>query len=61
MTGKKLREYRKKLGLTQESLAEKLGTTGNTVARWEREEIGIPGYLQLAMERLEQILAENNE
>lgn len=56
-----LREFRKSLGLTQEALAGRLETTGNTVARWERDEIGIPGHLRLAMERLKQIISEENQ
>lgn len=61
MKGMELREFRKSLGLTQEALAKRLDSTGNTVARWERDEIGIPGYLRLAMERLEQIISEEKK
>lgn len=31
----KLREYRKRLGLTQKQIAEKIGVTQATVQRWE--------------------------
>lgn len=41
MTGKDLRKHRKQLDLTQAGLAERLGVTANTVARWERDEIPI--------------------
>ena len=41
MTGKDLRKHRKQLDLTQAGLAERLGVTANTVARWERDEITI--------------------
>lgn len=33
-------------------LAERLGVARNTVARWEREEMGIPPYLNLALKDL---------
>ena len=41
MNGKELRTIRDKHGWTQVQLAEKLGVTPNTVARWERDEVGI--------------------
>lgn len=59
MTGDELRDYRRKLGLTQAQLAASLGVTPNTVARWERDELVIanPRMLRLALERL---LADRN-
>ena len=39
VTGEQLRRARARLGLTQAALAEVLGTTSNTVARWERGEL----------------------
>ena len=36
-----LRAIRQELGLTQAGLAEAIGVRPNTVARWERGEIGI--------------------
>ncbi|TDI34536.1 MAG: DUF1870 family protein [Acidobacteria bacterium] len=41
MTGEEFRNLRKTLRLTQVELAEKMGTTSNTVARWERGELQI--------------------
>lgn len=41
MKGKTLRILRKRLGLTQRRLAERLGVTGNYVAMAERGEKGI--------------------
>jgi transcriptional regulator with XRE-family HTH domain len=39
---KKLKELRTAAGLTQKQLAERLGTTQQTVARWESNQTGIP-------------------
>jgi transcriptional regulator with XRE-family HTH domain len=61
MTGQELRNTRKRLALTQAELGEKLGISGNTIARWEREEI-LPQsaeMLRLAMARLEDELRAN--
>lgn len=41
------------MGLTQQGLANKLKVTRNTVARWERDEMTIPGFLHLALKTLE--------
>ncbi len=41
MTGAQLRRLRKRLAWTQAQLAEALGVTRNTVARWERGELGM--------------------
>ncbi len=53
MNGKELKEKRNDLALTQEQLANELNVTGNTVARWERDEMKIPPFLHLAMETIE--------
>jgi transcriptional regulator with XRE-family HTH domain len=58
MKGTKLRERRVALGLTQQGLAEKLQVTRNTVARWERDEMAIPGFLHLALKSIESEAAE---
>ena len=41
MTGKQLREIRSRLGVPQAELARRLGVHENSVARWERGEVGI--------------------
>jgi transcriptional regulator with XRE-family HTH domain len=41
MTGAELRTLRQRLQWTQARLAEALGVAPNTVARWERGELGI--------------------
>ncbi len=56
MNGKELKEKRNNLALTQEQLANELNVTGNTVARWERDEMKIPPFLHLAMETVKRNL-----
>ncbi len=41
MKGSELRTIRKRLGLTQVQMAERLGLAPNSVARQERDEMGI--------------------
>ena len=41
MNGKELRTIRRRFKLTQVELAELIGFTANTVARWERGEMTI--------------------
>jgi transcriptional regulator with XRE-family HTH domain len=54
MLSDEIRTRRKQLGLTQVELGEKLGVSGNTVARWERGEVtpDAPPMLRLALEQL---------
>lgn len=47
-----VRSIRKKLGLSQEKLAEKLGVTRNTVSRWERGEVCPTADNLIALNRL---------
>lgn len=61
MKGAKLRERRLALGLTQQGLAGKLKVSRNTVARWERDEMAIPGFLHLALKTLECESAKTNK
>jgi putative transcriptional regulator len=39
MTGAEIKELRKSLGYTQARLAEEVGLTPNTIARYERDEL----------------------
>lgn len=54
MTGDELRERREKLGLSQSALAQQLGTTQNTISRWELGTLQIEKsqMLELALEAL---------
>jgi DNA-binding transcriptional regulator YiaG len=42
MTPEQLKARRARLGLTQTALAEKIGVTWSTVARWETDQRPIP-------------------
>ncbi len=53
MDGATLRRLRLRLKLTQVQLADRLGVSPNTIARWERDEVGISP----AMEKLIRLLA----
>ena len=53
VNSKELKARREALRLTQTKLAEMLGVTANTIARWERSERGIPSMLTLALETIE--------
>ena len=52
MTGRRFKQVRTTLGLTQAQLAKLLGVWPNTVAVWERGEKPIPGPVELAMKLL---------
>jgi predicted transcriptional regulator len=41
MTGAELRKHRQRLGLTQKQMAKQLGLHWNSLARMERDEIGM--------------------
>jgi transcriptional regulator with XRE-family HTH domain len=55
MDGDEIRALRGKLGWTQIALAEAVGVTSNTVARWERGEMAIS---EPAARLLQKIAAE---
>ena len=54
MTPRQLREFRQRLRLTQAQFAEAIGVTGNTVARWERGEVGMRATTARLIEMLMQ-------
>jgi transcriptional regulator with XRE-family HTH domain len=53
MKGSDLKNWRKQWLITQEELAQLLGTHQVTIARWETGARGIPFLLPLALEALE--------
>jgi DNA-binding transcriptional regulator YiaG len=57
MKGDELRRIRDRLGWTQTEMAEALGVTRNTVARWERDEVSI----REPMARLIKVVAKPGE
>jgi transcriptional regulator with XRE-family HTH domain len=56
MTGPQLRTARKRLGLTQAGLGDLIGTTGNTIARWERAEVSVS---EVAARFIKHLVAEH--
>ena len=50
-----LRMWRRRRWLSQPDLAYLLGVHGQTVNRWERTLYAIPPYLELALERLDDL------
>lgn len=61
MTGQELKEWRRKLGLSQEELAQCLGVIRITITRWETSVRGIPPFLPLALETLENRFKEKRK
>ena len=58
MTGAEIKNLRKTLGCTQRKLAEEVGVTANTIARYERDELKpSPPVLKL-LRLLEMVVAE---
>jgi transcriptional regulator with XRE-family HTH domain len=55
MNGVQLRTERQRLGFSQAKLADALGVTANTVARWERGEMKIARPLEAAIRNLKEI------
>ena len=51
----KFREQRRFLGVGQRELARRMGTTPNTISRWERDEPPITGPAKKLIELLVQI------
>jgi DNA-binding transcriptional regulator YiaG len=56
VTGEQVRLWRWEHHLTQDQLAEHLHVRVLTVKRWEGGYHAAPGYLRLALERLDQLL-----
>jgi DNA-binding XRE family transcriptional regulator len=55
MTADELRSFRVARGLSQAKLARLLGTHFSTVSRWEKSTRGIPSYVRLALERIDDL------
>jgi len=53
MTGEQIKELRKLLGYTQAKLAEEIGVTSNTVARYERDEFKPSSPVQKILKMLQ--------
>jgi DNA-binding XRE family transcriptional regulator len=53
MDNKKLRAVRKRLGLTQEELAKRLGKKRLSIIRYEKDGTAIPKAIELAMKAIE--------
>jgi DNA-binding transcriptional regulator YiaG len=53
MNGQELKAWRQKWQLTQEALAGLLGVHRVTIAKWEAGDRGIPPFMHLALEALE--------
>ena len=61
MTPEQLRQARAAGGATQSELAQTLGVTSNTVARWERGELPIPRYVGLIIELMKDLTRTQHE
>ena len=58
MTGAQIKRLRKELGYTQARLAEEVGVTANTVARYERGELSPSPPVRKLLKLLEMLLTE---
>jgi putative transcriptional regulator len=58
MTGAEIKNLRKALGYTQARLAEEVGVTANTVARYERDELRPSPPVMKLLKLLELLLTE---
>jgi transcriptional regulator with XRE-family HTH domain len=58
MTGAQIKSLRKALGYTQARLAEEVGVTANTIARYEREELIPSPPVQKLLKLLEMLVTE---
>ena len=53
MEAHQLKEWRERMKITQEELAELLQVAPNTVSRWELGQRAIPGFLERALKDIE--------
>ena len=58
MTGEQIKSLRKALRYTQARLAEEVGVTANTIARYEREELCPSPPVQKLLKLLEMLVTE---
>lgn len=58
MTGTQIKDLRKTLGYTQAKLADEVGVTANTVARYERGELRPSPPVMKLLKLLEMLTAE---
>ena len=58
MTGTQIKDLRKALGYTQARLAEEIGVTSNTVARYERGELRPSPPVRKLLKLLEMLTAQ---
>ncbi len=58
MTGTQIKQLRKALGYTQAQLAEEIGVTANTVARYERDELNPSSPVMKLLKLLEMLVTE---
>ncbi len=58
MTGAQIKQLRKALGYTQAKLAEEVGVTANTVARYERDELNPSPPVMKLLKLLEMLITE---
>jgi len=61
ITGEKIKELRKKLGLTQEELARLLGVGFSTVNRWENNKATPTGQSLVTLNKLKELVEEAEE
>jgi transcriptional regulator with XRE-family HTH domain len=55
MKGTEVRRVRTALGLTQRAFAKRLGVTGNTIARYERNELAVGSTVAILIRLLGQL------
>lgn len=61
MTTDEFKAWYARLGLSEAELARRLDTTQVTINRWRNGRRTPPGFLYLALERLEQVLADERK